>query len=250
MKLMNKMALVTGGSRGLGRALALELAKAGSKVALVARHLSDLQAVVKEIREAGGEAYALEGDVGRKEDVYPLVGQASRLLGPIDLLVNNASTLGALPLRDLADTDCEALSQVLETNLVGPFRFIKAVAGNMWLRGEGCIVNVSSDAAVEAYPKWGAYSVSKAGLDHLTRIFAAELKEVAFFSVDPGEMDTQMHADAIPEADRSALARPEEVARLFRRFLEASESVPSGSRIVLSEWKELNHGLASRELAS
>jgi NAD(P)-dependent dehydrogenase (short-subunit alcohol dehydrogenase family) len=230
--------------------VALELAKAGAKVALVARHAAELHALEKEIREAGGEAYALEGDVGRKEDVYPIVGQASRLLGAIDLLINNASILGAVPLRDFADTDCEALSEVLETNLVGPFRFIKAVVGNMWLRGGGCIVNISSDAAVEAYPKWGAYSISKAGLDHLTRIFAAELKEVSFFSVDPGEMDTQMHADAMPDADRSILARPEDVARELRRFLEASESVPSGSRIVLSKWKERNHDFASGELAS
>jgi len=252
MKLFKKGVLITGAGRGLGRALALEFAREGAKIALVARDLESLRKVEKEIHEAGGEAYALVGDVAKKEAVYPLVGQAARLIGNIDLLVNNASSLGALPLRDLVDTACEDLGQVLETNLVGPFRFIKAVVGNMWLRGEGLIVNVSSDAAIEAYPQWGAYSVSKAALDHLTRIFAQELKGggVSFFSVDPGEMDTRMHAEAMPEADRSLLRRPEEVARKLRHLIEASNTLRSGSRIVLSQWKEQPNEFAAGSMAS
>jgi NAD(P)-dependent dehydrogenase (short-subunit alcohol dehydrogenase family) len=238
--------LITGASRGLGRALALELADAGARIALIARHRKDLEEAQNEIRARGGEAYALVGDVGQKEDVYPLVGQAAQLLGPIDVLVNNASTLGALPLRPLVDTACEDLSRVLETNLVGPFRFIKAVVGNMWVREEGCIVNISSDAAVEAYPTWGAYGVSKAGLDHLTRIFAAELPGVSFFSVDPGEMDTKMHAEAVPDADRSLLARPDVVAQQIRRLIERSDAIASGSRIILSREPEAAHEALAR----
>src|SRR5262245_41661222 len=118
MNLKDKNALITGASRGLGRALSLELASAGARVALVARNRSELQKTEEEIRAAGGFAQALSGDVGHKGSVYPLVGQAARLLGPLDLLINNASTLGDLPLRDLVETDCEGLSRVLETNLV------------------------------------------------------------------------------------------------------------------------------------
>src|SRR4029434_358104 len=237
MNLDKKNILITGAGRGLGKALALELAAAGGRVALVARNRKELKETDSEIRAAGGIAHALPGDVARKESVYPLVGQAATLLGPIDLLINNASALGDLPLRDLAETDCESLSRVLETNLVGPFRLIKAVVGHMWIRNEGLILNISSDAAVEAYAKWGAYGVSKAGLDHLTRIFAAEFQgsRVRFLSVDPGEMDTRMHAEAMPEADRSLLASPRVVAAELKRLIESADSIPSGSRVVLSQ---------------
>src|SRR6185369_17167166 len=117
---------------------------------------------------------------------------------------NNASTLGPVPLRLLLDTDCEDLEQALAVNLVGPFRLTKVVLGQMVLRGRGLVVNVTSDAALEAYPRWGAYGASKAALEQLGRVWAAELQEtgVRVLAVDPGEMDTRMHADAIPDADR------------------------------------------------
>ncbi len=252
MNLSQKNILITGAGRGLGKALALALAAAGGRLALVARNRKELKQTEQEIRAAGGLAHALPGDVGRKESVYPLVGQAAALLGPLDLLVNNASALGDLPLRDLAETDCESFQRVLETNLVGPFRLIKAVVGSLWIRDAGLILNISSDAAVEAYAKWGSYGVSKAGLDHLTRIFAAEFQgsHVRFLSVDPGEMDTRMHAEAMPEADRSLLASPRTVAARIKRLIEAAESFPSGSRVVLSQWKEDLHGASSRPMAS
>jgi NAD(P)-dependent dehydrogenase (short-subunit alcohol dehydrogenase family) len=154
-------------------------------------------------------------------------------VGPIDLLVLNASTLGPVPLRELVDTECEDFARVLEVNLVGPFRLIKAVVGSMVLRGSGTVVGISSDAAVNGYPGWGAYGVSKAALDHLLRSWAAELAAggVRFLSVDPGEMDTRMHAEAMPDADRGALARPEDVARRIASLLEADASPPSGTRL-------------------
>src|SRR6185369_6353707 len=131
-----------------------------------------------------------------------------------DVLVHNASTLGRTPLPLLLDTDCEDLERVLAVNLVGPFRLTKALAGSMALRGGGLVLHVTSDAGRTPYPGWGAYGVSKAALDHLGRIWAAELEGsgVRFLTVDPGEMDTQMHAEAMPDADRSVLARPEAVA--------------------------------------
>src|SRR5687768_16044512 len=128
MDLKGTAAMVTGASRGLGRALAEELAAAGASVVLVARSEAELARAVDAIVGRGGEAHGLVADVGRKQDVYPLVGAAAALVGPIDLLMHNASSLGPTPLRLLLDTECEDLSQVLETNLVGPFRLSKAVA--------------------------------------------------------------------------------------------------------------------------
>src|SRR5882672_7159822 len=188
MDLRGKGVLVTGASKGLGAALAEELAREGARVALVARGADDLARVAARIRASGGEAHALPADVADKRAAHVIAGAAAALVGPIELLVHNASTLGPTPLRLLLDTDCEDLDRVLEVNLVGPFRLTKIVVGAMALRGSGLVVHVSSDAAVAAYPRWGAYGVSKAALDHLGRIFAAELGPagVRFLSVDPG----------------------------------------------------------------
>jgi NAD(P)-dependent dehydrogenase (short-subunit alcohol dehydrogenase family) len=208
-------------------------------VVLVARSREDVERTVAEIRGAGGEAHALVGDVGDKEQVHPLAGAAAALVGPVDLLVHNASTLGHTPLRLLLDTDCEDLERVLAVNLVGPFRLTKVLAGSMALRGEGLVVHVSSDAAVNAYPAWGAYGVSKAALDHLGRIWAAELEGtgVRFLTVDPGEMDTRMHADAMPEADRAGLADPAAVAAKVVAMIRSSETIPSGARLEAAAWE-------------
>lgn len=212
---MPSNALITGASRGLGRALALELARAGLELVLVARESPELHAVVDEIRAAGGRAHALAADVGDKHAIHAIAGATAALVGPIELLVHNASTLGPTPLPLLLDTECEDFARVLEVNLLGPFRLSRAVAGAMALRGGGFIVHVSSDAATTAYPRWGAYGVSKAALDHLARSWAAELGPlgVRVLVVDPGEMDTVMHAAAMPDADRAALASPTEIAR-------------------------------------
>ncbi len=156
------------------------------------------------------------------------------LIGEVDVLVNNAGALGPTPLRLLLDTDCEDLERALAVNVVGPFRLTKAVAGAMALRGRGLIVNVSSDAAVAAYERWGAYGASKAALEHLGRTLAVELEAtgVRVLTVDPGEMDTRMHADAIPDADRSALSRPDDVAKLLARVLD--DPPASGTRVALA----------------
>lgn len=229
---------MTGASRGLGRALAELLASRGAKVVLLARQAAPLEEVVAGIRARGGEAYAIAADVADKEAIHAIAGQAQGLAGPIDVVIHNASTLGPVPLRLLLDTECEDLAAVLETNLIGPFRLTKALAGAMVLRGGGTVVHVSSDAAVEAYPRWGAYGVSKAAQDHLSRILAAELEEtgVRVFSVDPGEMDTAMHAAAIPEADREALQRPAEVAVKIVDMIEG-ERARSGERLVAPSWQ-------------
>ena len=227
--------MITGASRGLGEALALELGERGARVVLVGRRRATLEAIVWRIRERGGDAHALEADLAEKGDVYPLAGAAAALVGPIDLLIHNASELGPTPLRLLLDTTCEDLERVLAVNLVFPFRLSKIIAGSMALRKKGTIVHLSSDASVNAYERWGAYSISKAALDHLARLWAAELAGhgVRSFSVDPGEMDTVMHALAMPDADPGTLARPEQVARKIVELIR-SEATPNGGRFELT----------------
>ncbi len=239
MELAGTAALVTGGSRGLGAALARELARRGARVVVAARDGGALGRVVQQIRAAGGEAHAVVADIGRKEDIEPLAGTAAALVGPIDLVVHNASTLGPVPLQLLLDTECEDVGRALEVNVVGPFRLTKALAGSMLLRGRGLIVAVTSDAAASPYERWGAYGASKAALDHMMAIWAAELfgGGVRVLSVDPGEMDTDMHAEAMPDADRSALAAPADVAAALADLLEAAESVDSGARVELAAWR-------------
>jgi NAD(P)-dependent dehydrogenase (short-subunit alcohol dehydrogenase family) len=168
-----------------------------------------------------------------------LAGTATALLGPLDVVVHNASVLGPTPLRELLETDERDFTRVLEANLLGPFRLTRAVAGSMALRGRGLVLAVSSDAAVNGYAGWGAYGVSKAGLDQLVRTWAAELggAGVRFLSVDPGEMDTRMHADADPGADRTTLARPADVARRLADVIEAPESWPNGARLEPAQWR-------------
>lgn len=219
-------ALITGASQGLGRALASQLARAGVRVVLVARHAGPLFAVVDRLRDAGHEAHGLVADVADKAAIHRLSGAAAALVGPIELLVNNASTLGPVPLRPLLETDCEDLEAALQTNVVGAFRLAKAVAGAMVLQGQGMVVNISSDAAVEAYPTWGAYGASKAALDHLTRIWAEELVDtgVQLLAVDPGEMRTAMHRAAIPDADEGTLQDPADVAARLIEVIGAAWS--------------------------
>jgi NAD(P)-dependent dehydrogenase (short-subunit alcohol dehydrogenase family) len=233
MKLESKAVLVTGASRGLGEALVETFAQKGARVVGVSRNVEEMEAVASRLRARGYEVHALAADVGDKEAIHPLVGAAAALVGPLDVLVHNASTLGPTPLPLLLDTACEDLGHVLEVNLVGPFRLTKALAGAMVLRGGGVVVHVTSDAAVSAYPGWGAYGVSKVALEHLGRIWAAELEGtgVHFLNVDPGEMDTRMHRDAIPEADPSTLARPEQVAERIVTLVESSHAWSSGSRV-------------------
>src|SRR3954462_5745090 len=238
MDVRGKGALITGGSQGLGAALAGELAARGARVVLVARNAGRLERTAATIRARGGEAHAIPDDVGDKRAPHRIAGAAAARVGTIEVLIHNASMLGPASegnegLRLLLDTECEDLEQVLQTNLIGPFRLTKIVAGAMALRGSGAVVHVSSDAAIAAYPRWGAYGVSKAALDHLNRLWAVELAGtgVRFVSVDPGEMDSEMHALAMPDADRSSLARPGDVAREIARRI--AEPIESGSRLVI-----------------
>jgi NAD(P)-dependent dehydrogenase (short-subunit alcohol dehydrogenase family) len=206
---------VTGGTSGLGLALVRELCGRGARVAFVAR----TAARVAQVAGAHAGVHGIVGDVSVKEDIYPIAVQVLGELGGLDVLVNNASALGPAPLALLADTDCEDFERALATNVLGPFRLTKALLGALAAsarEGRGAVVvNVSSDAAVNAYPRWGAYSASKAALRHLSAIWDAELAPagVRFLALDPGDMDTPLHAAAVPDADPATLKRPQTAAR-------------------------------------
>jgi NAD(P)-dependent dehydrogenase (short-subunit alcohol dehydrogenase family) len=205
---------VTGGTSGLGLALVRTLHAAGASVAFVARGRERVQAIQDDCPGTHG----IVGDVSVKDAIYPIALQILGELGGLDVLINNASHLGPTPLALLADTDCEDLERALATNAVGPFRLTKALLGALAAsarEGRGAVVvNVSSDAAVNAYPTWGAYGASKAALRHLTQIWDAELSAegIRMLSIDPGDMDTPLHAIAVPDADPATLKRPETAA--------------------------------------
>ena len=222
---------ITGGTSGLGLALVRELSNRGARVAFVARTRERVEQVVRE----NPGAHGIVGDVSVKNDIYPMAIQITGELGGLDVLINNASDLGPTPLAMLSDTECEDLERAYATNVFGPFRLTKALMGALAAsarEGRGAVVlNISSDAAINAYPGWGAYGSSKAALHHLSRIWNEEHANegVRFLSLDPGDMDTPMHAAAIPDADPATLKRPEQAAL---ELIEAIEAVlPQMARI-------------------
>lgn len=247
MNIRDESVLVTGASRGLGKEVARELAHRGAAVVMVARSQPELEAAADEIARGapGARVHALAFDVGEKEAVHRIAGATAALIGSPSIVIHNASSLGPLPMPLLLDLPCEDLEQVLAVNLVGPFRLTKALAGPMLLAQRGLFLFLSSDAAVSAYSGWGAYGVSKAAQDHLARSFAAELDPIRFLSIDPGEMDTKMHADALPGADPTTLARPSDVARSLARIIERCEEIPNGSRIAASDFTRAERGAAA-----
>jgi NAD(P)-dependent dehydrogenase (short-subunit alcohol dehydrogenase family) len=211
---MQTRVLITGGTSGLGLALVRELIDRGARVAFVARTADRVAAVAREYGADG-----IVGDVADKHDIHRIALQATGLLGGLDVLINNASDLGPTPLALLGDTECEDFERALVTNVLGPFRLTKALLGSLAAsarEGRGSVVlNISSDAAVSAYPSWGAYGSSKAAFAHLTRIWNEEMaaQGVKFLALDPGDMDTPMHALALPDADRATLRQPSVAAR-------------------------------------
>jgi NAD(P)-dependent dehydrogenase (short-subunit alcohol dehydrogenase family) len=225
---------VTGGTSGLGLGLVREIVARGGHVAFVARRRQRVEQVM---RESAG-THGIVGDVSKKEEVHPIATQILGMLGGLDVLINNASDLGPVPLALLADTECEELERAIATNLLGPFRLTKALLGALAAsarEGRGAVIlNVSSDAAINPYPGWGAYGASKAALHHLSRIWNEELSAagVTFLSIDPGDMDTPLHAMAVPDADRSQLKHPESAARELADLIATRLSLTKTEQIL------------------
>lgn len=176
--------------------------------------------------------HGIAADVARKDDAHRIALQVTAALGGLDVLVNNASSLGPVPLRALADTDCEDLEEALDTNLLGPFRLTKALLGALAAsaragRASGrraVVVNITSDAAVTPYAGWSAYGASKAALAHMSRIWDEELREhgTSMIALDPGDMGTPLYALAVPDADPATLKRPRGSALEILAAIEAA----------------------------
>ncbi len=203
-------AVITGASAGLGRALAVALAARGWRLVVDARRRARLATLPDDpaVTQRGGRVHAVAGDVAVESHRAEIVAAAARL-GGIDLLVNNASTLGPTPLRPLARLTPTELAGILAVNLTAPFALI--TASLPVLRAGAAVIDISSDAAVENYPTWGGYGASKAALDHLTATFAVENPEISWYSLDPGDMDTEMQQAAFPGEDISDRRRPADV---------------------------------------
>jgi NAD(P)-dependent dehydrogenase (short-subunit alcohol dehydrogenase family) len=213
-------ALITGASEGFGRALARELAARDWRLVLTARRAEPLHAVTTSLPTA----LAVPGDVtdaAHRADLAATV----RELGELHLLVNNASTLGPSPLPGLGDYPLDELRRVYDTNVLAPLALLQAVLPTLEAAG-GVIVNLSSDAAVEAYPGWGGYGSSKAALDQLSAVLAAERPDLRIYAFDPGDMRTAMHQLAFPGEDISDRPEPETVAPALVRLVTSRP--PSG----------------------
>lgn len=238
----DEVALVTGASQGLGLEVARLLARRGLRLILTARGAQQLERVADEVRRHTA-VLTVPGDIADQAHAERLVDAGAARFGSIDLLVNNASTLGPLPQPPLELLRPDALDRIFRVNVVAPLHLAQLVLPGMRARGRGAIVNISSDAAVQAYSGWGGYSASKAALEHLSRVLAAELAGtgVRVYVVDPGDMNTQMHRDADPGADLSGLPGPEVAAGRLVQLL-VRETAPFG-RFDLRSWSS---GDASR----
>jgi NAD(P)-dependent dehydrogenase (short-subunit alcohol dehydrogenase family) len=214
------IALITGASRGLGLEVARLYALRGMRLILTARGEEALHRAANELALIT-EVLATPGDVADPDHVQRLVAEGLERFGQIDVLVNNASELGPSPMPEVERLPIDAFEDVLRVNVVAPLQLAQLVLPGMRARGSGLIVNVTSDAGVQAYATWGGYGASKAALEHLSRVMAAELEGtgVRVFVVDPGDMNTAMHRAAEPGADLSHLPDPAAVAPAFVQLL-------------------------------
>jgi NAD(P)-dependent dehydrogenase (short-subunit alcohol dehydrogenase family) len=222
-------AIVTGASRGLGEAIVKGLVGAGWTVVTDARGAQALEAAAAGLPE--GSVRTVPGDINDADHIDDLIAAAGEL-GGLELVVNNASSLGPSPLPPLAHYPLDDLRSVIDTNVVGPLALVQAAAPLLRGATNPRVVNVTSDASVEAYAGWGGYGASKAALDHLGAVLAAEEPSWKIWTVDPGDLRTQMHQDAFPGEDISDRPEPESVVPAFLALVESDR--PSG-RLKLSE---------------
>lgn len=219
MKLRESVALVTGASKGLGLEIARLYAERGAQLVIAARHGGPLERAVAELRRKT-EVVSLALDVS--EEAERLVEAGLDRFGRIDVLVNNASELGPSPMPALESLSWQDMERILRVNVTAPLHLTQLVLPQMRARGDGVIINVTSDAGVEVYAGWGGYGASKAGLEHMSRVLAEEVagSGIRVYVVDPGDMNTEMHRFAEPRVDLSGLPGPEVSAPAFVRLVE------------------------------
>jgi len=238
------VAIVTGASRGLGRALAAGLARAGWHLVVDARGADALASAHDELARLS-TILAVTGDITDPAHRDDLLAAAARL-GGLDLLVNNAGILGPSPQPTLGDYPLDVLREVYEVNVIAPLALSQLALPRLRERG-GAVVNVTSDAAVEAYPGWGGYGSAKAALEQASRVLAAEEPAVRVWWVDPGDMRTRMHQEAFPREDISDRAAPESVVPAFLRLLAIR---PPSGRIRVADLEALSAALSATPSAA
>lgn len=240
MRLTGKNILLTGASRGLGRQLALAFARENSRgLALVARNADRLYQLREEIRAISPrtQVLVLAADLAQAEDIERVAAAVlSEFAGRVDALVNNASVLGPSPMPYLLDYPAEEFRRVLEVNLVAPFLLTRKILPAMLELG-GSVINVTSEAGAKGYPGWGAYGISKFGLEGLSETWAAELEDsgIRVNRVDPGNLDTDMHRAAEPGEDPSQWADPAEVTEVFVHLASDASRNVTGRRFQAQE---------------
>jgi NAD(P)-dependent dehydrogenase (short-subunit alcohol dehydrogenase family) len=233
--LRGKVVMITGASRGLGRALAQAYAKEGAMLIINSRSEESIHPVAEEAESSGAEVLALAADVSRGAEVQKLVNAAIQRFGRLDVLVNNAGLLGPrVPIEEYPEDEWR---RVLDANLTAPFLLSKAVIPHM--PEGGSIINVTSGVSIEGRAHWGAYSVSKFGVEGLTQILAAELKErgIRANSVDPGGMRTEMRAAAYPDEDPTTRITPEENTDVFLYLASDESKEVTGERFKAQEFQ-------------
>ena len=238
--LRGKVALVTGGSRGIGRAIAAAYVQRGASVFICGRNANDVGATLREIRRTDGVIYGIAGDVGRAQDVESIVGKTRERFGTIDVLVNNASILG--PREPIANYPLSAWEEVLRINLTGIFLMTRAVLPMMLERKSGSIINVTSGVGRQGKARWGAYAASKGGLEAFTQVLADEVSQsgIRVNSVNPAATRTQMRAHAYPAEDPAILPTPEEITPIFIYLASDASAGVTGQSLEARDWLSRN----------
>jgi NAD(P)-dependent dehydrogenase (short-subunit alcohol dehydrogenase family) len=234
--LRGKVALVTGGSRGIGRAIAAAYVQNGASVFLCGRNADDIGAALREIRQIDGAIDGITGDVGRPQDVEKIVSKTVQRFGGIDVLVNNASILG--PREPIANYPLAAWDDVIQINLTGVFLVTRAVLPIMLERRSGSIINVTSGVGRRGKARWGAYAVSKAGLECFTQVLADEVSQtgIRVNSVNPAGTRTRMRAEAYPAEDPLALPVAEEITPVFVYLASDASAGVTGQSLEARDW--------------
>ncbi|MBS4200810.1 SDR family oxidoreductase [Bacillus sp. FJAT-49732] len=233
-----RVVMITGASKGLGKALTHAFAKAGVRLAICSRGEEELLKVKEEVESLGAEVLAVAADVSLDRDVERFVSIVENVYGRVDVLINNASIFGPGPTL-LLDYPNDDFAEVLKVNIMNPFLLTKRVLPGMLERNEGSIINVTSEAGCTGFAEWGAYGISKFALEGLTQTWADELQEtgVRINMVDPGEMDTDMHDKAVPDCDYD-LAKPDDVVDVFLYLASKDSKSINGQRFEAQSFKE------------
>ena len=235
-KLRGKVALITGGSRGIGKAVATAYAREGAAVVVCARKEADVKKAVAEIESFGARAYGCAGDVGKIEDAQRMVQRAAAQFGRVDILVNNASLLG--PRVPIANYPVATWEEVLRVNLTGLFLMIQEALQVMIPQRQGSIINVSSGVGRIGRARWGAYAASKFGVEGLTQVVADEVREfgIRANAVNPGPTRTEMRAVAYPEEDPLTLPTPDAIVPVFVYLASDDSGAVTGQSLDAQDW--------------